>query len=228
MELLPSDQGADLDGDGEIDNKLPDVLNTVDALVTAQDLTKTGINEALAAGLGDDTLVVLIDAEHDDPDLRVDVLLGTVDEDTDALGVDEQSYGEDGAPTSRLSGWFESQEEFTASADYILIPVTFYPDEPPLFIPLAIAVMEGELTAARCDGTLVGAAPVDDVIELVVEPLIPTGDDYDKSKYLNQERDEFIEGIRDLANENMADIELEDGSMAFSAALSFGSQDDSW
>ena len=225
--ILGTDEGIDLNGDEESDNKLPNVLSTVDLLgLVDADLSLDGVNATLAVALAKGDIIQLIDAGQVGALLTVDLLLGDQDE-AGALTVSDQSY-EGGEPTSRLQGAFSDETNFSVSSDVIQIPFSFFPDEPPLFIPVAEAILIGTLSADVAEGNLYGAIPVEDMMSQVIEPLVPSGDDYDPDLFFGQERDEFLADIENLANKQLADIELEDGRMAVSAALSFTAGPDSW
>jgi len=226
--ILGTDEGIDQNGDEEPDNKLPGVLSTVDLLgLVDADLSLDGVNETLAAALEEGDIIQLIDAGQEGALLTVDLLLGEEDK-SGTLSVSAESYDGSGDPTSRLQGVFADETAFTVESDVIQIPFSFFPGEPPLFIPVVNAVLIGTLSADQAEGKLYGAIPVADMMSQVIEPLIPTGDDYDPAAYLNLERDEFLASIEGLANKQLADIQLEDGTMAVSAALSFTAPPESW
>jgi hypothetical protein len=223
--LLGDGAGIDLNGDGEPDNQLPAVLNS--ASIFVEGTSPEEINKTLATSIAEGDLVLLIDAWQDGALLTMDLLLGAQDEESGALSVDPASYGDDSAPVSRLTGTFSDEVTFAVESDSIEIPFSFFAGEPPLFIPVALARIDGQL-ATTASGELYGAVPLEDVMSQVLEPLIPTGDDYDPDTYLGYERDELLEFIETLATKTLVDVELDDGRVAFSAALSFEAEAASW
>jgi len=220
-------QGLDLDGDDVIDNKLPSVLPMVVTISGNEALSLEGLNGSISDAMSADQLIMLMEAQHEGTELTLDVLLGAVG-DGDSLAVDEASYGPDGSPQARLNGAFASEKRFVVSSDRIEIPVIFDAALPPVLLPLAMASIEGTMEEDAAQGTLGGAIPVDDLVSQVLEPLLPPEDEYDPEDYAGLERDALLDTVRDLGNESLADIELEDGSMAVSAALIFGADASDW
>ena len=213
-------EGADLDGDGEVDNKLPTVLNLA-ATLTGQPLKVDDLNTSLASDLAKGSLILLVEAEQVGVDLTVDVLLGMSDK-SGAVSVDPVSYGDGGVPNSRMAGAFSTEVDYTAAAQRVELPFPILPGGEPVLVPLELVTSTGTLDA---DGNTVlvgGAVPVDDFMAQVVEPLIPSGPDYDPSLYLDMSREELIAFIYDFASgETVADITLSDGRKAVSAAVTW-------
>ncbi len=222
MELLDTDQGFDLDEDGEINNKLPQVLTLLD-LAVEDDMSRDGLNTTIADALSNGDLVQLIDASYAELVLDYDLLLGDVD-DHGTLTLDqEQSYDGDGTPYSRFQGVFLDQTMIELGPNDVQIPVAFYPDEPAIMIPVWQSVATGELSAEGTTCTIGGAIPVDLLMVQVVEPLIP------EDGYGDQTKEELLEDIEQLlSSDSVADIELEGGLPGISAALSFVAEPASW
>ena len=219
--------GQDIDGDGEADNKLPSVLNLA-AGITGEPLAPGEINKSLATDLKKGNIVLLTDAEQIGVELRYDVLLGLADKDG-MLSVDPLSYGDDGEPNSGFAGSFETQTEFSVYAELAELPFSIISGEDPVLIPLELVVMTGTLDETGTSGILGGAVPAESFVDDVIESIIPTGDDYDPASYLDMTRDELIEFIRDFANQDgVADITLEDGRKAVSAAVQFTATPATW
>ena len=80
MEILDTGEGYDLDGDGEVNNKLPSVLTLLDMAVE-DDMSRDGLNTTIASALEAGDLVQLIDASYLDLDLSYDLLLGDLEDD---------------------------------------------------------------------------------------------------------------------------------------------------
>ena len=222
MELLNTGEGFDLDDDGEVNNKLPAVLTLLD-LAVQDDMSRDGLNSTIAAALKSGELVQLIDATYAERALQYDLLLGAVDE-LDVLTLDEdQSYDSEGVPYSRFEGVFLDQVAIDLGPNDVQIPVTFYPDEPAIMIPVWQAIATGEATAEGTTCTLGGAIPVDLLMVQVVEPLIP------EEGYGDQTKEELLEDIEQLlSSESVSDIELEGGLRGISAALSFIAEPATW
>ena len=219
--------GQDIDGDGDVDNKLPSVLNLA-AGITGEPLAPGEINKSLATDLKKGTIVLLTDAEQIGVELRYDVLLGLVDKDG-TLSVDPLSYSDAGDPNSRFTGVFDTQTEFSVSSALAELPFTLISGEDPVLIPLELVVMTGTLDETGTTGILGGAVPAESFVDDVIESIIPTGDDYDSADYLDMTREELIDFIRDFANQDgVADITLEDGRKAVSAAVQFSAVPATW
>lgn len=214
--LLSQEEGDDLDDDGEPDNKLPNALTLADAFIS-DDISPEGLNEQVALAIEEDDLVILLAALYAEGVLSTDVLAGVVDGDTGELSVDvEASYDEQNQPLSHLEGVFSDQTHFSTGPGSIQVPVTFYPDEPPLPVPLEQAVIYGSLEADASDGRIVGIIPADGLIDQVIDPLIP---EEGYGDYTKEELMELISGIKD--NEFVVDQELPNGERGVSAAFSY-------
>ncbi|MCB9742285.1 MAG: hypothetical protein H6741_25590 [Alphaproteobacteria bacterium] len=224
--------GEDVDGDGEVENKLPGAL-IIAALLVDDGLRVDNLNGTLAQQLADGEVVLLEELDHVDAVLTFDVLLGAVDE-AGALSVDPASYV-DGEPQSRALGAFSSQTAFTVTADRVLLPFPLLPEDPDdpeasrlVDIPLEWVTIAGEADAGVVAGRLAGAIPIEDFINDVVERLVPTGEDYDAEAY-GMSREELFELVWDTTNQpGFADIELPDGRLAVSAVLEFSAAEASW
>ena len=194
----------------------------------SDDLTLDGLNLSLSESVEDGSLIMLIEAAYQSGVLHYDVLLGATDEE-DTLSVDPVSVQEDGSPTARFVGEFTNQTDATASTESAGVPFLFMPDTDPVLIPMRLARLEASLDEGSTTGILAGAIPVDDFVEEVVEPLLPPAEEYDPNEFNGLEREELLQQVRDIANlETVSDIEPEDGRRAFSAALSFTAEADSW
>jgi len=222
MEILDEGEGFDLTGDGEIDNKLPAVLTLLDMAVE-DDMSREGMNATLAASIAAGDLVQLVDARYAESVLVYDLLLGSMDE-GGALHLDEeQSFDAHGVPWSRLEGVFLDQVAVSLGPDDVQIPVVFYADEPALMIPVQQAVASGTLDASGTGAMLGGAIPVEELMDQVVEPLIP------EEGYGDQTKEELLKTVEALlSNENVATIELADGARGIPAALAFSAEPATW
>ncbi len=222
MEILPEEEGFDLDGDGEIDNKLPVVLSLLDFAVD-DDMSREGINQMLADSIDSGDIVELFQASYADLELEYDLLVGYLDDDDDPQLDEEQSYDGDGEPYSRYHGIFLDQTNIALGPDDVAIPATFYPDEPAMMLPVAESVVEGTLDDDGTGGMLGGAIPVERLIDDVIEPLIP------EEGAAGMSKKELLETIGDvLYDEEVSDIELATGERAISMAVSYDAVESSW
>jgi len=225
--LLPTGEGLDLTGDGEIDNVLPAKLPLVNAF-TSDDLSFDGLNTSLAESITDGTLIVLIEASYSEGDLAYAVLLGAMDE-AGTLSVDPVSVDGEGTPSALFEGEFLDQTTASASAEDAGVPFQFMPDTDPVLIPMKMARLEASLDDVGTTAVLAGAIPVEAFVTEVVDPLLPPEEEYDPADFNGLERDELLQQVRDIANlDTVSDIELENGERAFSAALSFEAETSSW
>ncbi len=222
MEIEDSKVGYDLDGDGEIDNELPDVLMVLNMAVADEDLSREGLNATIAESVANDELVLLAEASYGALTLTYDLLLGVAAKDG-SLSVDEEQSYEGGEPKSRFTGSFSDETTISLSADSAQIPVTFYVGEPALEIPLEQALAEGSLDSAQTAALLGGAIPVDLLMEQVVTPMIARTA---KDKEEKADLVELAETV--LSNKNYADIDLGGGRRGISAALSYSAEAASW
>ncbi len=214
-----AEQGGDVNGDGTIDNKLPAVLALVDAFVE-QPLKAEDINATLAEDMGDGTIIVLSEVAYAEGELTLSIVLGLQDEEGE-LSVDPESL-DGGQPRSSFAGIFLDESGYRIGSERVELPFPIVADEPPVPVPLEQVTLEGEVTDQALTGLMYGAIPVDDMVDQVLDVITPTGEDYDPEKYLDKDREEFLEFIRDFANQDsVSDIELADGRRAVSAALRF-------
>jgi hypothetical protein len=211
--------GVDLDGDGEVDNKLPTVLQLA-ATLTGEPLDVVSLNAVIASDIAKGTLILLTEQGHTDGVLTLDALLG--EEADGTLSIDEASYSTSGEPNSRFTGAFSSQTEYAISSERIELPFPIIVGQPAVQVPLELVQSSGTVDADSNTALIGGAVPVDDFMTQVIEPIIPTGEDYDPDAFLGMSREELLSFIYDFATgETVADIELSDGRKAVSAAVTY-------
>ncbi len=223
LAVLDVTEGMDLDGDGEVDNQAPALLALLDPFAE-DDMSLEGVNTRLEEMLEAEELLLLLDAQHVDPVLTIDLLLATRDEETDVLVLDPGSHDRYGDPTSHFVGWFSDEVTFETGADRAELPFPVARGGAPVPIPLADALLVGTMDAEAASGLVAGALPVLDLVDQVVEPLVPEegpAGGYDPDDFLGMSRPEFIDWVHRLLGENIADLWLEDGSPAISAGLSW-------
>lgn len=215
--LNEQDDGADLDGDGTPDNNLPTALEPIDVFMgDDMDLSREGLNARIAESIALNDLVILIDASCSEGVLSFDILGGSYDPDTATLTASAEDVSE-------LEGAFTAEVSYSASADSMAIPATFWPDQPPLLVPMEQTTASGDLAVEATTGALVGIVPVDRLVEDVIDPLIPE-DGWD-----GQSKEEILALIGDMAElEHISDMELEDGSRGVSAAFTYEAYPATW
>ncbi len=216
------EDGIDLDGDDEPDNNTPNALVLVDAFVPDQDLSVAGLNATVAQAIADETLILLMETSYTDSVLTYDVLTGLGDGAGGYSPADE-SYDDGGVPFARLEGYFTAGDAFYATADRVLVGITFFPDSPPFPMPIEWVTLEGSLDGDSVNASLYGAIPIDDLRDLLILPLLEEAypDPKDRAFYLD-----LVDGALEL--ETVADIDLGGGRRGVSCAFSFTAGPATW
>lgn len=220
--LLDEEEGIDFDGDGTLDNNLPNALVPVDILMgSGVDMSREGFNATLADAIAQNLLNMLLNANHANLILEVDVLGGTTE--TGILTVDPISLDVNGEPASTFEGHFESERKFTGGPDNVVIPITFFADSDPVMARATRAHIWGTMDDAAVDGIIAGVVPARNLIDDVIEPTIPeAGFDTNGDGEPDVSKEAIMETVEGLAdNENIADIELPNGERGVSAAFQF-------
>lgn len=213
--------GIDLDGDGDNDNATPSALVLVDAFVK-YDMTVDGLNGTIAAAIAKNQLIILMETTYSDADLTLDILTGTV-AGSGAAAPDQSSYDDAGDPLSQLQGYFTSDTEFYGTADRIQVGVTFFPKDPPLPLPMEMVTVMGTADEEGISGALYGAIPADDLMDLMIIPLL------EDSIVDPSERKTMISLVEDVLDyETVTDIDLGDGRRGISCAFYFDGTDTTW
>jgi hypothetical protein len=147
------------------------------------------------------------------------------------LGLDSISEpAHDNDHASDTTNTARSEDEKSDNSDY------WSPDEvdeelkpDTVLVPLELAQNIGSVDGSANGGIIVGAVPVDDFMSQVIDPVIPTGEDYDPSDFLDMDRDELLDFIYEFATgETMADITLADGRKAVSAVVNYSAETSSF
>ena len=218
--ILEAKQGKDWDADGEIDNKLPSVLNTFDMLL-AGDLSKGGLNKLVANGIAKGQVVALLDCAQEGAVLTIDLLTGTMAKDG-TLGIDEDaSYDSDGTAKSHLVGAFSNQTDYEVGPAPILVSVVLDAKNPPVPFPVEDVTMTGALDDKSADGFLVGIVPVDRFVDEVL-PQVIDKKGYDMNGNKKIESNETQKAIIAMAApllEASSDVQTSDGRSGISAAF---------
>lgn len=219
--LLPEEEGYDYDGDGTPDNNLPAALRPVDILISSVDMSKQGFNATIADGIATNLLNILMHARNEDRVLTVDILGGKTD--NGFLEVDPLTLDGQGQPASTFEGNFESETGYLVGPDNVVLPISFFEGQDPVLARARRARLFGDLDDAAIDGMLTAVVPARSLIDDVIEPTIPeSGYDTDGDGVADISKAAIMETVESLAeNENIADIELEDGERGVSAAFQF-------
>jgi hypothetical protein len=221
--ILGAGEGKDWNGDGTLDNNLPNVLTAFGFFLEGYDLSKDGLNTIAADAIDNDTLVLLIDARYDDADLTLDFLAGVLDGDGNLQVDEDESYDSQGEPISRMVGRFVSENTYTAGPNSIVLPIPVDAAGTPAPFPLEDVRMDGNLGAITLDGTIVGIVPVAPFVEGVLPIFIPeAGFDLDGDDEIGEgeTQADLIALVTGLLNTS-ADVETSAGAPGISAAVHF-------
>lgn len=217
---------TDSDDDGVIDNNLPNALNAVDILLASEDFSLDTFNANLQSNIDGYTTIVLADARKLGSEVEIDLLQGLADE-TFTLTVDPSSYDESGKPNVQLEGFFFDETLMFARADTIVLPISFYEDTPPLQVYLEQVRIDAGLTSTLFAGEITGALPIDELIEKVIDPLVPAnGYDYDLDGQI--ESKEEILALIDSIAPAAGDIDLGNDRRGISCRFTFASEPGEW
>ncbi|MEZ4316582.1 MAG: hypothetical protein R3F61_03740 [Myxococcota bacterium] len=208
---------TDVDGDGALDNKLPDVLHAVDLLMRDQDMSTEQINRNIAANIAQLVTIVFIDARSDGDTIELDVLAGMEGSQTELL-VDPASYDASGDAVSQLSGAFVEPLAFAATGD-VLLRVTMAAGLEPSPVQLHDVRLEGEITASELVLTAVlrGVIPIDRFIDDAVAPLVPE-EGFEIVPGTVSTKEEVLDLIREIAPA-LSDVTLPSGEAGISAVF---------
>jgi hypothetical protein len=209
---------TDVDGDGVQDNKLPEVLDAIDALVGTEDLSTAQVNANIASNIAQSVTIVFLDGNSDGESMTLDVLAGTVDETTLDFEVDPASYDENGEPTSRMEGAFYSETRFDAAGD-ITLQVTMQDGLAPVQLPFEDVRFDALLEEdfERLDARMFGTVPLTRLIDDAIGPLVPAeGIELSPGNVLS--RDELIAVLHDLAP-GLSDVETSTGELGITGAF---------
>ena len=216
LTLNPIGEGLDFTDDGVSDNNLPSALGLVNVAIADQDLSFDGFNTLIATSIEGHLLNILLEANHEDLHLSVDVLAGSWDADLETMGIDAMSYDTEGNPLTVFAGNFSTETDFGTTAALARLPVTFLPDTAPLLVPLERAHLIGILEPSGSCGLIAGVIPAQEMIDDVITPLVP---EEGSSTMTKEEILDLVNGIKD--NETLIDVDLGDGRRGISACFQF-------
>lgn len=223
LALNEQDDGADFDEDGAGDNNLPFVLDTADQLLRDQDLAPEAFDEQIATSIADGSLNVLFDSGYADGELRVAVMNGLRDEESQALTIDPTSLLPSGEPATVFTGTFSDNTSFSVGAERAVLIVPFVPGEPPSAVPLERVTLSGTLSGETINGTLVGLIPSQELADDVLIGLIP------EEGVGNLSKEALSNTVKRLAElDTIADIDMGDGRRAVSCAFKVEGTVETW
>jgi hypothetical protein len=200
----------DTDGDGTIDNALPESLALLDLAVPESGFSLGPFNERLDEHVNE-LRPVYIDASIGEG-LILDVLSSEIDEDG-AVQIRSST-------PETLYGTIDSDGEFEAGPGNLTLDVVLREDLASVPLGLLETVTRGSLLDDEMEGTLATLLSIDSIVADVIEPTIPQeGWDVDRDG-TPEPRNEVMDIVAGLA-ELLADTTLQDGSPAISAVLAF-------
>jgi hypothetical protein len=215
------EEGMDLDGDGTNDNATPNALLLVDPFVADADMSVDGLNQTVSDAIAKGLMILLTEAAYDGEALTVDVLTGAPGK--GGATPDPVSYDDDGTPLGRLTVYFTAGDEIYATADRVQVAITFFPEEPPLPLPIEQVTMVGVLDDGVMDVDIFGVIPADDLTELLILPLLE--DAYPDP----EERQTYIDLVTEvLQYETVTDIELDEERRGVSCAFHLTAASAAW
>lgn len=199
----------DTDGDGEVDNHLPEGLELLDFAVPDSGFGLDAFNQRLREHVTE-LRPVYFDVRISDV-LQLDVLSSDLDEDGVVRVVEDD--------VTTLSGTVDDAGVFEAGPGDITLDVLLRDDLPSVPLGLLETEISGDLLDVVLSGRLRTLISIDSVVADVIEPSIPDeGWDVDRDG-TPEPKNEVMGIVANLA-ELLADNQLEDGSPAISAVLS--------
>jgi hypothetical protein len=203
--MLGSDEGADWDDDGDVDNKLSFAIEQVSLFAPELGFTVESINQGLSEYIAADELIILLDCTNADGALTIDVLAGVSSGGT--VSVDPASYDDGGQAINKLEGQLDGETSYDVGADTMTLQVPLAPGVDPSPMVMERVSMSGALDATSGSGTLVGLVPVTDLVAGLQDVIPP--------KYLS---------TAETLLSTYADEETSDGDPAMTSAFQLSAQ----
>lgn len=186
---------ADVDGDGDRENKISALLDAADALFPGG-FAVADVNPRIASLLASEIVIVLMSADQDNRVLDIGVAQGQRDTDFNLEPLPDEINTSTGRPKQTLSGSFTSgggsvprEIRFTTFGEgEITVPFQFDAEEPVLLFTLKKARIFGSWfeqagqNPEKLDGYLIGAFSTTEVLEGSIYPLIDAYDLWDASQ----------------------------------------------
>ena len=201
---LQVDPETDLDGDGVIDNNLPNALAAIEQVIPEDEWELGEFNARLDETLHTTTRI-LLDADHDGQRLDLDVVLETLG---DADFEDRTTFG----------GVFTDERSFSAGPGDLRMPMLAYAEADPVDIQLWDTVITGVMDDGGSAGTMATVIPIAPLMDDVIAPMIPaSGFDLngDGVKESHDEVMDFLWAVAPL----LGDVTFDDGQTGISAFL---------
>jgi hypothetical protein len=120
-----------------------------------------------------------------------------------------------------MEGAFTAAPSFTVTSARVVVPVTFYAEQPPLPVPLERVTFTGTMSEEGLEAKLYGVVPGEDLRDQVIDPLVPPeGVDSDGDGDVDYTKEFILESVTTmLENEFLFDIELDGDRRGTSAAF---------
>ncbi|MGC6493361.1 MAG: hypothetical protein ACON5B_11035 [Myxococcota bacterium] len=198
----------DLTGDGKPDNKLPDLIASVDILLSDATISVDDINAQLDKSFDSGDIVLFVDGDNTGSELVLGFLRASLDADGNP-GIEPDSIDENGDPVQTLTGNMTSAEEFEAGPGDVTLPLAF--GDLPFSVTTEGALMAGTLDDTQIDAILGALIPVDVVMDEAVIPLLEA--EFDPKEV--QTYTALAQSTLQLA----ADYEAADGSKFLTATM---------
>jgi hypothetical protein len=219
---LPDDD--DVDGNGEVDNHLPDVLRLVDAAVPERDLDPASFDALLQDNIANHS-TILMDAATVGLELWIAFLWAS--REGGDLVPDKDAYNEEGHPTETVVGRFLGPQAFVAGPSTLRLDVVGALDLEPLPITLSGAMVTGDLDEGGVAGTVQAVLPVEATMNDFVLPLLPAeGYDIDGDG-VPESVEELTALLAELAP-SLGDVALPYGETGVSVTLLFEAVPATW
>jgi len=225
---------ADVDGDGERENKISELLDAADKLFPGG-FAVADVNPRIAQLLAEELVIVLMSADQTNTLLDIGVAQGERDTDGDLQPLSGEMDPGTGRPKQTLAGSFTagggvSQEiRFTTFGEgEITVPFQFDDNEPVLNFTLKKARVFGSwfeergMNPEKLDGYLIGAFSTSEVLEGSIYPLI---DAYDL--WTEQQKQTYKDLALGLIN-NGADIDKDSSDPKVSGVFAFTAVAEPW
>ena len=215
-------EDTDLDDDGVVDNKLPEILVAIDELLRDEPLSVEAINTNIQANIDNFVTVVFLEGRSDGEDLALDVLNGFSIDGSSTLAVSPSSYDDQGDALSTLTGSFSSNTDFSVFGDLEMV-VTMVSGVDPAPVRVESVTIEGLAGPGAIGGRMHGILPVDAFIDDVVASMIPE-EGLEIFPGTLSTKEEILDLVRSIAP-GLADATLPSGEAGVTAAfeLSAGS-----
>lgn len=221
--------GIDLDGDGDIDNKVGELFEQIGPLLSNAfpgSYSLAAINANVAYALASDAVIVLMRGHYDESTRAFTLAVHDGEEsDTGAkIQAKPSTYDTAGKPVQVLNGKFTSLTEVSTGPDALSLPIQFDPNEPIITVRADKLLARGEITPTKISGFLAGAIPVSVILDEIAYPLIDSYSSGDQTVLKNT-----LKGLLEGAASNGNDLDVDFCSEpCLSAAFRFSATVTPW